>query len=65
MSQETTLAIRGMTCGNCVKHVDAALRAVPGVVAVAVALPGTARVTHTGDRAPLVAAIEKAGYAVE
>ncbi len=63
MSQVTTLAIRGMTCGNCVKHVEAALRAVSGVTAVVVALPGTATVTHTGDRAALVAAVEHAGYA--
>ena len=62
MSQVTTLAIRGMTCGNCVKHVDAALRAVPGVTAVVVSLPGEATITHTGERAQLVAAVEKAGY---
>lgn len=61
----TTLRITGMTCNNCVRHVDKALRAVPGVTAVEVSLPDqTAKIVH-GDTTPvpaLVAAVESAGY---
>ncbi len=62
----TTLAITGMTCNGCVKHVDQALRAVPGVTAVEVVLAeGRAKVVHDPEQAPvpaLVAAVEGAGY---
>lgn len=62
----TTLRISGMTCNGCVKHVDAALRGVPGVSAVEVSLVArTAKVVHDPERAPqasLVAAVEAAGY---
>jgi len=62
----TTLAITGMTCNGCVKHVDQALRAVPGVSAVEVVLAGGhAKVVHDPERSPvsaLVAAVEDAGY---
>ena len=61
----TTLRITGMTCNGCVRHVDKALRGVPGVTAVEVNLPeGTAKVVHD-DSAPvtaMVAAVETAGY---
>jgi copper chaperone CopZ len=61
----TTLRITGMTCNGCVKHVDKALRSVPGVSAVEVSLPEQrAKVVHE-DSAPvssLVAAVESAGY---
>jgi copper chaperone CopZ len=60
----TTLAIGGMSCNNCVRHVGDALKAVPGVSAVEVSLPDRrATVTH-GDVAPavLIAAVESAGY---
>ena len=61
----TTLRIIGMTCNGCVRHVDKALRAVPGVTAVEVDLPaGTAKSVHD-DSAPvaaMVAAVEAAGY---
>jgi copper chaperone CopZ len=61
---ETALTVRGMTCANCVKHVTAALRAVPGVTAATVTLPDRAIVTHaTGtELAALVAAVADAGY---
>jgi len=65
MSETTTFAVRGMSCANCVRHVEHALRAVPGVAAVAVDLPaGTARVTHAADAniAAMLAAIDDAGY---
>ncbi len=62
----TTLAITGMTCNGCVKHVDQALRAVPGVSAVEVVLAeGRAKIVHDPERSPvpaLVAAVEGAGY---
>jgi copper chaperone CopZ len=63
----TTLAITGMTCNGCVKHVDQALRAVPGVSAVAVDLAAsTARVVHDPEQSPLptlLSAVDAAGYA--
>ena len=54
-----------MTCNGCVKHVDAALREVPGVTAVEVDLTkGSARVVHDDAAAAhLVSAVEQAGYA--
>ncbi|HEY5947014.1 MAG TPA: heavy metal-associated domain-containing protein [Kofleriaceae bacterium] len=61
----TTLRISGMTCNGCVRHVDKALRAVPGVTAVEVSLPdGAAKVVHdeSAAMAALVAAVESAGY---
>ncbi len=36
--QTTALDVEGMTCGSCARHVEGALRAVPGVVAVDVRL---------------------------
>ena len=61
----TTLRIDGMTCNGCVKHVDKALRGVPGVSAVEVSLPDHAKVVHADDTdlADLMAAIDAAGYA--
>jgi copper chaperone CopZ len=58
----TTLRITGMTCNGCVRHVDAALRKVPGVTSVDVTLPGNAKVVHTADVHSLVDAISQAGY---
>jgi copper chaperone CopZ len=54
-----------MTCNGCVKHVDKALRAVPGVEAVQVSLPDkTAKVVHAETAAvpAMIAAVESAGY---
>jgi copper chaperone CopZ len=61
----TNLRITGMTCNNCVRHVDRALRGVPGVSQVAVDLPeGQAEVVHSEATplASLIAAVESAGY---
>lgn len=62
----TTLDITGMTCNGCVKHVDRALREIPGVTAVQVSLPDHhATVEHDPDAAPLpalIAAVSAAGY---
>ncbi len=63
----TTLAINGMTCNGCVKHVDQALRALAGVSAVEVSLADhRAKVVHDPEQSPvpaLCAAVEEAGYA--
>lgn len=61
----TSLRITGMTCNNCVRHVDHALRAVRGVSAVEVDLAGgSAKVTHDDGvaLASLVTAVETIGY---
>lgn len=62
----TTLRITGMTCNGCVKHVDAALRKVPGVRTVDVNLAeAQAKVAHDPELSPmpsLIAAVEQAGY---
>lgn len=65
---ETILAVRGMTCGACVRHVEQALRTVSGVIAVRVHLErGEARVSHVpGTPAwALIEAVERAGYGGE
>jgi copper chaperone CopZ len=54
-----------MTCNNCVKHVDKALRAVVGVESVQVSLPDqTAKVEHSEavGVGAMIAAVESAGY---
>jgi copper chaperone CopZ len=61
----TTLNVHGMSCGNCVRHVEQAARSVPGVEAAAVDLAGgTVRITHApdADLAAVAAAIVDAGY---
>lgn len=62
----TTLDINGMTCNGCVKHLDQALRAVPGVTAVEVSLAEhRAKIVHDPEQSPLptlVAAVEGAGF---
>ncbi len=61
----TNLRITGMTCNNCVRHVDKALRGVPGVSNVQVSLEGkSAEVAHDDSTSldSLVKAVESAGY---
>ncbi len=59
----TTLRVTGMTCNGCRKHVDAALRGVPGVTAVEVDLAtGQAKVVHEAPVPDLIAAVQTAGY---
>jgi copper chaperone CopZ len=62
--KEYQLRVTGMTCGNCVRHVTAALQGVAGVVSARVRLPGEAWVEAGPDVAPeaLVAAVRQAGY---
>jgi copper chaperone CopZ len=61
-----TLAVSGMTCGNCQRHVEEALASVPGVRAARVDLAaGRATVAFDADAPPtdrLVDAIRDAGY---
>ena len=63
---QTTLSIDGMTCGHCVKSVQKALAAIPGVRTVDVQLAnGTATVVHDGvATGVLTEAIVRAGYTV-
>ncbi|MBF2716006.1 heavy metal translocating P-type ATPase [Agrobacterium vitis] len=59
------LDIDGMNCASCVRRVEKALAAVPGVSLAAVNLAterATVTVTAETDRQTLVAAVEQAGY---
>jgi copper chaperone CopZ len=61
-----TLQITGMTCANCVNHVEKALKGVPGVTSASVNLAlETARVQGTASPQALAAAVAKAGYGVK
>ena len=60
------LAITGMTCANCVRHVERALRGVPGVQEATVNLATeSADVRGDADLDKLRAAVAKAGYGIE
>jgi copper-(or silver)-translocating P-type ATPase len=62
-----TLDVEGMSCASCVGRVEKALRAVPGVAAASVNLASEKATVHfsgPADPTSVVAAIEKAGYAV-
>jgi Cu+-exporting ATPase len=64
--QRTTLSVGGMTCGNCVRHVEEALAEIPGVRAEVDLATATAVVTYDAavpvER--LLAAVDAAGYEV-
>ena len=68
-TETITLAVAGMTCGSCERHVESALRSVPGVLTVDVSrADGLATVVHRADQiaeADLVAAVGQAGYRAE
>jgi copper chaperone len=59
------LSVIGMTCGNCVKHVDHAIRAISGVEDVQVDL-ASGKVSIKGEFPqgvePIIAAIVEEGY---
>ncbi len=58
-TKETILAVDGMTCSNCVRHVETALRKIDGVGTVEVALrEGKVRVEHDPAKAPVARMIE-------
>lgn len=66
-SPAISLPIEGMTCASCVGRVEKALKAVPGVEAVAVNLATEkASITTNAsvDRTELIAAVENVGYSV-
>ncbi|HEX9047280.1 MAG TPA: heavy-metal-associated domain-containing protein [Verrucomicrobiae bacterium] len=56
----TKIKIEGMSCLNCVTHVQKALEAVPAVKEVAVVV-GEATVTHDAAEEQLLRAIHVAG----
>ena len=57
------LEISGMSCPHCVKSVESALAAVPGVESVSVDLAGgRARVEGPAPAGELLAAVRQAGY---
>ncbi|MEW9121727.1 MAG: cation transporter [Thermotaleaceae bacterium] len=61
------MAIEGMSCGHCVKHVTNALEEVTGVTSVAVDLQGKNAVVELSsavEDSVLKAAVEEAGYDV-
>ncbi len=66
MGVEERLRITGMTCANCVRHVQHALEELAGVQTASVNLAtDTATVQHLGvPRATLKAAVDQAGYGV-
>ncbi len=62
----TALTVRGMTCGNCVRHVQDALAELPGVSAVVDLDAGLAVVDHPAavPVQALLDAVDEAGYEV-
>ncbi|GBD43029.1 Copper-exporting P-type ATPase A [bacterium HR40] len=65
-TQEIALAIRGMSCASCVRRIESALRALPGVLEASVNLAlARADVRVLADavtREDLIAAVRSAGY---
>ena len=67
LNSEIEFSIEGMTCASCVRHVEKAIKVVPGVSQATVNL-ATERATimiQSGGRVPnatIISAIEKAGY---
>lgn len=63
--ERITIRMGGMTCGGCVRNVKHALERLPGVNVEGVTV-GSATVSFDPsmiDRASILAAIERAGYA--
>ncbi len=55
--------VQGMTCGGCAKHVEKALRSVPGVTGVVMDVAkGTASVEGTAPIESMAASVAAAGY---
>lgn len=67
MNQEILLAVDGMTCASCVRHVEGALRELDGIAKIQVELgQGRVRIEHDPARASvpqMIEALEDAGYA--
>jgi copper chaperone len=63
--KQTILAVDGMSCGSCVRHVEQALRELDSVTSVQVDLQTGKVVVDHGDGAPvksMIAALSVAGY---
>jgi copper chaperone CopZ len=63
--QEQTIRVDGMSCQNCVKHVNEALSAVPGVEQVEVSLENANAIIKSKDGIDievLRTALDEAGY---
>ena len=59
----TTVHVNGMTCGGCAKHVEKALKQVPGVEVVAIDVAkGTVAVAGSLDLEAMAASVTAAGY---
>ncbi|MDP1832066.1 MAG: heavy metal-associated domain-containing protein [Geothrix sp.] len=55
--------VQGMTCGGCAKHVEKALRSVPGVTGVAMDVAqGTATIDGPATFEAMAASVAAAGY---
>ena len=65
-TRQTVLAVEGMTCGSCVRHVQDALEKLPGISTVVVNVrEGRAVIDHrlaAVDLSTLVDAVRDAGY---
>nr|QOV09068.1 Copper-exporting P-type ATPase [uncultured Dehalococcoidia bacterium] len=64
-TKKSVFPVSGMTCATCVRHVEEALRDVPGVVTVAVNLSSekaTVEYVETADISELRRAVADAGY---
>ena len=62
-----TLPIRGMTCASCVRRIEKALNALPGVAGAHVNLAterAEVALSDAADRQALVEAVRDAGYVV-
>ncbi|NLA89683.1 MAG: heavy-metal-associated domain-containing protein [Alcaligenaceae bacterium] len=63
--QEQTIRVDGMSCQNCVKHVNEALSTVPGVEQVEVSLENANAIIKSKDGIDievLRTALDEAGY---
>jgi copper chaperone CopZ len=57
--------VQGMTCGGCAKHVEKALRSVPGVASVVMDVAkGTAAVEGNASFEAMASSVAAAGYAM-
>ena len=67
IQMEKVMNIEGMVCGNCVKHVDKALREIEGITQVEVSLEKKMAQVQLNQDVPddvLKTAVEEAGYQV-
>ncbi len=65
MMMPKILTVTGMTCENCVKHVQEALESIPEVTSAVVSLDAgeaVVSVSEEVDDGRLIAAVKEAGY---